>query len=150
MVIVVIGVLVAISVVTYNNVQDKARTSVTELDISNIKKAHNVSLVRGNITGLVTSLEDVRLESLSHKIVLADSDDPGFGPPKTYTPRGQYHVYIWGDYLNIYFWNYTEKVWQRFESYDEEEHTSYARGGAIGSSGCTAENVEACGQQGEY
>lgn len=121
-VIIVIGILAAISVVTYSHISNKARSSATKADLTNIEtklKTYHVQNDR-----FPASLEEMKADGFgaTEKMNWGDwNDEAG-------TTRGKYRVatsnYNDGNNLglNVYYWDYDEGGWMR-KSFDYTEYS---------------------------
>lgn len=126
-VIVVIGILAAITMVAYNGMQQRAKVSKKQSEVSTIEKKIKINLVLNSSgfnsnTGSLSSLE---LGSLANDIVLADSEydlTPCQSAPMTKDKyclvaymgsSEQYYVVVW--------WDDTKQRWVVTTPYEQRD-----------------------------
>ncbi len=115
-VIVVIAILAAISFVAYNNIRDRANSSVTEMDLANLETKLKTYQIENN--RFPESIEEMQASGFGATEKMNwgwDWNDDSDGVTK----KGEYLVAGYNDAsltesaYSIYFWDYYEGGWQR-------------------------------------
>lgn len=109
-VIVVIGILAGISIAVYGNAQDRARASVTELDIATFEKG--MKLYHTDHSSFPSNLEDMEKSGYFGSI---DKMSWGWWADGDDVKRGEYRVDAWnyegGGSTGVFYWDYSKGHW---------------------------------------
>ena len=117
-VIVVIAILAAISFVAYNNIRDRANSSVTEMDLANLETKLKTYQIENN--RFPESIEEMQASGFGATEKMNwgwDWNDDSDGVTK----KGEYLVAGYNDAsltesaYSIHFWDYDEGAWQRMD-----------------------------------
>ena len=119
-VIVVIGILAAISIVAYNGLSNKANAAATQSDLTNFeKKLRAYQVEHGDFPESLAEISTAGFAA-TDKMTWGMGHDDGDS-----TPRGSYKLATVGDSsysgAGIYYWDFNEGLWQaKFFEYDSE------------------------------
>ena len=167
-VIVIIGILVAITAVAYNGVTKSANATSTKTDIANIKKATDIYAIKNN-ENLPEKEQDLTDAGLYNVITKAHFyNGKGYQLDREESPpiikKGQYYITSyqeegnWPGSLNVYYWDYENNNWTSYSirkenkwagSYSEKiKYDSYGddniRDPKTGEGPCKAESLNEC------
>ena len=115
-VIVVIGILVAITAVSYNGITNQVKATETKVDTANLHKSMDIYMTQRKDTGNLTEAEMEKIVgNLRKKVYIWGVDDLDLGnASSTDIKRGEYFVDLmsWQDYngrtgydSTIYYWD---------------------------------------------
>ncbi len=128
-VIVVIGILAAISVVVFNGITSRAMKSATDSDIRNIEKKLQVRTLEtgGGFRRAAEMMTSGVLASFGNKVQYDVTSDPGSlysaQMQSTNTPRGSYlfdnyswsyssDINVYYSNIDLYYWDYGDGYWR--------------------------------------
>lgn len=147
-VIVVIGILAAITIVSYNGIQDRAHDAVTKSDLSTAKQRFDMYQAENgtypmsfndiklyNFGGIASNGVDVGANSVPDTGPYITLPSPSSSDSKT-IPRGKYGVFVNGitagnfgpgAELDVFYWNYQKGNWgQQTWVYDNSGREIYS------------------------
>ena len=159
-VIVVIGILVAITAVSYNGITNQVKATETKVDTANLHKSMDMYMTQRKDTGNLTEAEMEKIVgNLRKKVYISGVDDLNLhNSSSTDIKRGEYFVelgnyhYVNGTteyFSTIYYWDTEFGQWmilQRFmNSQGENSKSTYAYNGAgYYTDGCKTEYFGQC------
>ena len=125
-VIVIVGILVAITAVSYNGITKQVNQTATDVDIANMKKSLDMHMVtRTNTEYLTQAEEDKILAPFSDKVRSWEEYYNNRGPDSEFMKRGEYLIKIGGLFnytdgttgyrLIVTYWDYQENKWAIME-----------------------------------